>query len=367
MKTCGLIALACAVAVSAWPLDKKPKKEEQTQTLQLPAELPLALPAETRRLAFQVSPLSAKGLLSQQVRDALHGLIRTSGGTIVRLRAFVAGRGDLRRVRDLVSEIFTERRLPLPVLTVVQVGGLPMEGAQVVFESTAVARREVNPSGLAFISGQAATSEGPLDPVPPLAAKALDSLRKAVEASGAEPGDVMRLTCFVSSLDNMAAVRAPFDREYPGAVRNYVQAQRAPQHAIAECEAVARLAAAPAAAVELRNPQGMASSPLYSQVALVGAPQVVLTGMQAAFGFQDNDAQLAFERLAKAVDAAGGSLKNAAFASFYPLSASLAAQVRKVRAGYFDPGRPPAATMLPFEGLPSMDAGFAADVIAAKP
>ena len=51
-------------------------------------------------------------------------------------------------------------------------------------------------------------------------------------------------------------------------------------------------------------------------------------------------------------------------AGFYPLSTSLAAQVRKIRFEFFDKSRPPASTLLPFEGLPAMDAGFAVDVVA---
>ena len=71
------------------------------------------------------------------------------------------------------------------------------------------------------------------------------------------------------------------------------------------------------------------------------------------------------ERLEKALTSSGGSLKSAVFASFYPLSASLAEQARRVRASFFQKERPPAVTNLPFEGLPSMDAGFAVDVIAS--
>jgi hypothetical protein len=44
----------------------------------------------------------------------------------------------------------------------------------------------------------------------------------------------------------------------------------------------------------------------------------------------------------------------------------MAAQVRKVRGAFFDGARPPAASLLVFEGLPSMDAGFAVDVVAVK-
>ena len=120
----------------------KPKKEEITQTLQLPKELPGAVTGETRRLTFHVTPLSARGLLSAQVRDALKALTRETGANpVLKIRAFVAGSGDLRRVRDLVSEVFTERRLPLPALSLIQAGGLPLEGAQVVLEAIAVGKR----------------------------------------------------------------------------------------------------------------------------------------------------------------------------------------------------------------------------------
>jgi mitochondrial fission protein ELM1 len=48
---------------------------------------------------------------------------------------------------------------------------------------------------------------------------------------------------------------------------------------------------------------------------LIGAPQVILTGSQEAFGFQDADARLAFERLQKSLSQEGGSLHEVAFAS----------------------------------------------------
>ena len=82
------------------PEDKKKKKgDEITQALPPSPELPSAVTAETARLTYQVSPLSSKGLLSQQTRDALKILLKTNRGPIVKLRAFVAGSGDLRRDR----------------------------------------------------------------------------------------------------------------------------------------------------------------------------------------------------------------------------------------------------------------------------
>jgi len=72
---------------------------------------------DTRRLTFHVTPLSSKGLLSQQVRDALKALATSRRNTVLKIRAFVAGSGDVRRVRDLVSESFVDRRQPLPALS----------------------------------------------------------------------------------------------------------------------------------------------------------------------------------------------------------------------------------------------------------
>ncbi|HEX7599291.1 MAG TPA: RidA family protein, partial [Polyangia bacterium] len=220
----------------------KPKKEEITQTLQLPKELPGAVIGETRRLTFLVTPLSARGLLSAQVRDSLRALTRETGGSpVLKIRAFVAGSGDLRRVRDLVSEVFTTNRQPLPTLSLIRAGGLPLEGAQVVLEAIAAGKREVSPHGLVFLSAPVATSDNPLDPVAPLAAQSLDRLKRALQTAGSEPSDVVRVTCFLSSLENLAATRKLVEADYPRAALNYVQTQRAPSRALAACEAVARL------------------------------------------------------------------------------------------------------------------------------
>src|SRR5437763_12827086 len=126
-----LPAALLALAVCIYPLlAKKKKPEEITQTLELPKDPPATITAETSRLVFHVSPLSAKGLLSQQVRDALKALLKSTGGaTVVKLRAFVAGSGDLRRVPAIVSETFALKHLPLPAGRVIQVGALPLEGA----------------------------------------------------------------------------------------------------------------------------------------------------------------------------------------------------------------------------------------------
>jgi enamine deaminase RidA (YjgF/YER057c/UK114 family) len=354
-----LAALFCALLVVAALSAQKKKKEEVTQTLRVPEELPNAVVGETRRLTFHTTPLSAKGLLSPQVRDALKALQHEVGGeTVLKIRVFVAGSADLRHVRDLVSEFFTAHKQPLPTIALVKVGALPLEGAQVVFEATAAARKEVNPSGLAFLTPTVATAEDPLGPAPPLVEQTLAGLRQSLGAAKLAPTDVARLTCFVSSLAGIAETRKLVEAEYPRAALDYVQPARAPRMALAACEAVARLHTAPSAPVEF-----LGSASGQSQAALVGAQQVVLTGSQYSFGFQESDARLAFERLKKSLEQAGAKPENVVYTHYYPLSQGLATQVRKLRADFF---RAPAETILIFEGLPSMDAGFGVDAIAVK-
>ena len=329
--------------------DKKKKKNENvTQTLPPPLELPLAVVAETDRLAFEVSPLSAKGLLSQQTRDALKVLMRGNHGTVVKLRAFVAGSGDLRRVGEIAAEVFSEKHLPLPVLSVVQVGALPLEGAQVVIESTLVEKRSVNPNGVAFVSGQAGTG---LD-------DALSKLKAVLQTGHLELEDVLRTTCYISSLDTENGVANRLTEAFHSAAVNYVQTQREPVGPAAECEAVARLHDPPAAMAVLGKGER------YSQMALVHNPKLVITGTQLAFGSQANDIDLAFGRLQKMLAQFNSSLSATVMSHIYLMSPSMSEKFEADRAKFFSSETPPASTILPFEGLPSLDATLGLDVIA---
>jgi enamine deaminase RidA (YjgF/YER057c/UK114 family) len=185
-----------------------------------------------------------------------------------------------------------------------------------------------------------------------------------VRGAGSQPEDMLRGTCFLSSLEGFGKVRDLVESEYRGAVWNFVQVQRSPANSVVECEAVARSRVKIGKPIEFLNPDGLAKSPNYSQIALVGAPRVAITGTQVAFGFQDTDVRLAFGRLEKELAGVGASIKEVAWSSIYPLSNPMADEVRKIRFEFYDPARPPASTLLPFEGLPSMDASFAVDAIA---
>lgn len=364
-----IIWLVLAVGITAWPSEKKKKKdrrEEVTQVLELPKEPPAAVVADTDRLLFQVSPLSSKGLLSQQLRDALKWVLRQDR-PVACLRVFVAGTGDTRRVQTIVSEMFSDKRLALPALSVLQVGGLPQDGAQVLVEAVLQDKRTANPNGVAFISSQAAYVPEPLQPVLPLVEKAAERLRTAIAAAGIAAGDVIHVGCYLTSLEEIDKARVLVAARFPKARLTFVQPLRGALQSGATCDAVARLTTSPRGALEFLTPPDLDGPVQSPAIAILGPGRIAFSSAQLAFGTSDNDARLAFERLGKSLQQVTASLDSTAVARVYSLSRTVGELARKAGAGFFDPSRPPAETVMPFEGLPSMDASFAVDVIVLLP
>ena len=304
--------LFLAVAYGA----KKKNADDTTQTLDLPKDPPMVAMGETRRLIFNVSPLSAKGLLSQQTREALKAILKANGGApVVHIRAFVAGSGDLRRVPQIVSEVFTEKKLPLPSVSVVLAGALPLENAQVVLEAVSQAKRDVNPDGLMFVEAQTAAS----------LEKSLDQLASRLGGATA-----LRVSCFVSAIRTAEAITARF----PSAAVDLVQTQRAPLRSEARCEAVGR-------------------------GGNIRAAKLAFTGTQVAFGLDEKAAKVAFQRIDRDLGDAAVAPADIIATNIYPLSVRIGELAGKVRS------TSGTMTIVPFEGIASVDGSFAIDAVAA--
>jgi enamine deaminase RidA (YjgF/YER057c/UK114 family) len=321
-----ILGLSAAIRLAAQPerpIRVRPeKKEPVTQALEVSPDPPPAIAAEATRLVFHVSPLSNKGLLSQQIRDALRAVDKANGNAkLIKIRAFVAGTGDLRRVQQVVSDELTEKKIPLPAISTIQVGALPLEGAQVVLEAISEDRKPATPGGIVFLAGHPAQD-------------ARDSVRMLREAAGA--ASVARVTCFLHSLEQLAEARAAVAGAFPVAAANFVQLTRLGLRPLAACEGIARSA-------------GGVSGKL------------IFGGIQMSFHDEESDIRLAFERAGKAIEAAGGS-RNALYVNTYLLSPALDEKVRRAREETAA-GIP--ATSLVFEGLPSLDATMAVEIVAA--
>ncbi|MBI3210040.1 MAG: hypothetical protein HYZ37_14235 [Candidatus Solibacter usitatus] len=364
-----LVVLPLLIAIISGSLHaqrrRKKTDEELTQTHEIPKDPPAAVIADAQRIAFLAAPLSSKGLLSQQIRDGLKAIKgQAHGAPILKVRAFVAGTGDLRRVHAIVSEEFTNWKQPLPAVTSIRIGALPQEGAQVVLEAVTSDKKVVNPHGVAFFSGQQVTSKIPMERVEPLLRESVSRLQLAMRGVKIAPENALRVTCFTTSLTDAGQQRTHLGTVFPRAAITLVQALRGLSAGLVECEAVARTTTAPSSAMTFANPEGLEPSPNYSQVAFVNAPKVILSGSQLAFRAQDADVRLAFDRLKRAVEQSGGSLNHTAFTSYYPLTQSTIDKIRQIRFEFLDKAHPPASTMLLFEGLPSLDASFAVEVVA---
>lgn len=334
---------------SELPIIQGKDDEQPTQALPPPKEPPAAVLADTSRLEFSTVPLTTKGLLSQQTKEAMRALVKASrGAPILRIRAFVAGSGDVRRVQEIAGEVFGEKHLPLPVFTVVQAGALPLQAAQVSLEVISEGRRDANPNGLGFFSAQVG------DTVAQAAARLAAEMKKA----GLEPSDAVRLTCYVNSFDAAGNWRAPL-AEFSQAAITAVQMLREPVGPQAACDAVARLRAASDPPVRFLDPDSNQSSAV-----LVSAPQIVLSGLQMAFGQKEDDVRQSYERLDKALSAFHAGFESAVTLDNYLLFGSMIKSSAAVRAELSTKGRAPAATVLPFEGLPSLDATLGIDVAA---
>jgi enamine deaminase RidA (YjgF/YER057c/UK114 family) len=247
----------------------------------------------------------------------------------------------------------------------VVIGALPRAGALVSLEAVSLAPRAVNPHGLAFVSGQAGSAAQPVEQMLPLADKAMRDLGALHRAVNVEAADVQRVTCFTTSLADVAEVTKRVQNDYPQAALNFIKLQRTPASAVIECESAARLRSAVAEPLKLVYAEALPKSPNFSHVALVGAKQIVFSGMFVAANTQETEARRAFEQLGQTLQTAGASIKNVAMSSVFPVSQAAADLARRIRFDYYDKARPPASTLLLFEGL-AEGAAFAVDVVAVK-
>lgn len=337
-----LAVIATSVALLADPFDvsgrarsgqKRKNEEPKSQVLPLPPQPPMALKADTDTLDFHVSPLLKTGGLAAQIRQSLNDLIRdTHGETILKLRAFVAGAGDARRVQAEVSQLFTDRKLPLPVLTVLQVGALGTESAKVVIEAVVSTRHTANPNGLAFLAGQEGES----------LTGALDRLKESAQAASVSLDRILTATCFTSRLENVASLLPSTRALFPHANVNLVQSVRDPASERSTCEAIGQLSQAP-----VEGPVVLLKD---RRTALVSARQIVLTGLQLSFGSFLDDAHEAFLRLQHSA-AALDPVETPVEVNVFSLDLSGGSALRKTTAV------PPSTfTVQTIEGLPSVDA-----------
>lgn len=279
------------------------------------ADAPAAISGATSQLVFHTSPLLSKGLLSKQTEEALKALDKANGNaTFLKLRAFVAGNGDLRRVHSIVADYFTEKKVPVPVVTTIQVGAFTQAGAQVVIESVSEEKRPINTNGLAFFPGQEAES----------GAAAVATLHAAMSSASSA---ALRITCFADSLAEAEAANVAIANFLPKAASVSMQTTRYSLGSRVACEGV-------------------------GQGGPIRSPKLVLTGTQLVFGEDLKGLQLALDRIDRTIESFGVHYSQAAQWDLYTLKRDVTDQARTLL------GTTPHIQVL-VEGLTSTDATLA--------
>jgi enamine deaminase RidA (YjgF/YER057c/UK114 family) len=319
-----------------------------------PARFPAAVVAESDKLEFHVVSAPWRGALPAQMRAALHELFqRSEGARIAKLRVFAGAQDDLSTVQQIVADTFRARKLPLPALSVLGVAAFPDQGQRVSLEAVAVAGRPLNQHGLAFLAGLAT----------PAGDRTIGGLARVARAAGVPTSNVLRISCFYESPEQLALVKRAVADTFPRAEVSFVLAHVADAARLVECEAVARLATPASEAVSHFNVPGTQPSPNYSHATLVSAPRLVLTGAQMAMGDSPADLRSAFDSLKQAVETLGGKLSDVLMANNYFVKLSARDALRAVRPEYFGTENVPAATGVVFSGLPSPRAAAAIELV----
>jgi len=328
MPVIGAVLIAAAIVgpVFAQPQSKPIKRPPNNQLAlegpDMPAsrtDAPAAIAGITNQLVFHTSPLSSKGLLSQQVEEALKALDKSNGtATFLKLRAFVSGTGDLRRVQGIVNEYFSEKKMPPPLVTTVQVGSMAQENALVVIESISEDKRPVNERGLTFFSATKAES----------GFAAVSALQSAMASAGVIP---LRATCFADSLAEAEAARAAIQKLMPKAVGVAIQTTRFTRGSGAACEGI-------------------------GQGGAVKGAKLVFTSAQLTAGDQQSDLHAVFDRIDRAVESFGINRTSAVQLNIYGVNSAVMEQAALLS------GKT-AHSISWVEGLTSTDATLAVEAI----
>jgi enamine deaminase RidA (YjgF/YER057c/UK114 family) len=186
-----------------------------------------------------------------------------------------------------------------------------------------------------------------MDPGParvtPLAEKSVASLKTLMAQFETNPGDVVRVNCFTSSVDDHVQVEGLVRAAFLNVSVSVMQIQSKPSNQFAECEAIGRLHTKPVDAVRLVNPTKV----VFAQAAIVSAPKILFTTTFTSPTSDDAGVRAAFSQLKSALQ---GDLNRAFYVSAQPGTAALLDKYRALRFEFLDRAAPPASTNLVFDG-----------------
>lgn len=326
----------------------------------------------------QVLPLDEQGQLvgaggpQDQVERAFENLqvaLSAGGGSldkVVKLNVYAADEQAATAVRQALPKIFSGDLKP----AVCFVGGR-LTHPQALVALDAVATTKIKGDGAAvprirgarlwarhsisshaavlpgndrvYISGQAEKGDDPRQ-----AARAtLESLRKTLQFLELDLPQVVQVKSFLTPIASAAEVEEEIvrffgDRPTPPLV--FVE-WRSNLPIEIELIAAGSRQSPPPQRVEYLTPPGMPASPIFARVTRIWGEQVVFTsGLYGAGTTGEEQVRSIFETLKPLLAESGSDLKHLVKATYYVADDDTSAALGRLRPGYYDPQRPPAAS-----------------------
>lgn len=286
---------------------------------------------------------------------------------IVRLSLYVATPEMVAPVRDALRSRFTRETMPAISVCVTKlpanadvamdaVAAVPVSQPEAATSVVRHPRLAVMPSGSRiFVSGQAEPDED----LATATRKTLQSLHKTLTFLKRSDADIVQLKAFVQPMSSASLVESEVTKFFNGETTPpLVQVEwKSSLRTPIEIELVAwggpAMAARDAAEeegeeAEYITPPGFTQSPVYCRVCRAPAGRMIftsgLTGGSGASSDAEGEVHSVFTRLKSILDKTGSDMEHLVKATYYVSNDPVSAALNKVRPGYYDPQRPPAAS-----------------------
>lgn len=334
-------------------------------------------------VAADATKQSAADQLASVMDQAKKTLAEVNASSIVKLNLYVTSESVAAVVLKALPTHFSQ---DAPAVSLV-VTKLPWPSADVAADFVAVVTDKAMPvvarssrigelpeGSRIYVSGQAEQDMS-------LAAatrKTLESLRKTLIFLGRSDADIVQLKAFIQPMQDWKIVQAEVDAFYggqPDVPLILVEWKSSPTVPI-EIELIAGGGEpkTDAPAMEYLTPPGMTTPTIYCRVCRINHPGTIyVSGLYsdhdrakspdpAANG--DTEVQSVFGQLKEVLSKANSDFEHLAKATYYVSSDAASVSLNKLRPGYYNPQRPPAASKAVVESVGVAGLGLTIDMIA---
>ena len=304
--------------------------------------------------------------LSSVMHQAKQSLAEVQAGSIVKLNLYVTSESVATEVLKALPTHFPQHA---PAVSLV-VTKLPSPIADVAADFIAVATENSGPvvarsaqigelpkGSRIYVSGQAEQDMS----LALATRKTLESLRKTLVFLGRSDADIVQLKAFIQPMQDWKIVQAEVDAFYAG------------QPAV-PLIAGGGQPKGDAPSMEYLTPPGMTTPTIYCRVCRINHPGTIyVSGLYsehdrtklpdpAANG--DTEVQSVFAQLKDVLSKADSDFEHLAKATYYVSSDAASVSLNKLRPGYYNPQRPPAASKAVVESVGIAGLGLTMDMIA---